>query len=234
MHDDRHAALALLLRMVMALAAICLASACAFDPVAGVPNVLANRDAQCDIGPSWNETPMWDSGEVRLVWRYHKENEWQGVCETSGWGCIHCRWEGRERVCTVDLRIRPRFSQFCHMAVLGHELGHALGKMHDEPRVRVVPVSFMPADAPPAPSPDPVPVPAPIANATGDEDEHVIEALALETMPEIEAPHLDSMLELVKPMERIEALAENFGVSTGLPLPLRLDRARFEALAPLP
>ena len=230
MRDDRHASLKLLLRVGMALAATCLASACAFDPVAGVPNLLANRDAQCDIGPSWNETPMWDSGEVRLIWRYHKENEWQGVCETSGWGCIHCKWEARERVCTVDLRIRPRFSELCHMAVLGHELGHALGKMHDEPRVRVIPVSFVPADAPPAPSPDSLPIPAPVVNATGDEP--VIAALALETLPELEAPHLDSMLELVKPMEPVQALADAGDLSGGIPL--RLDRARFDALAPPP
>ena len=214
----------------MALAAACLASACAFDPASGVPNLLANRDAQCDIGPSWNETPMWDSGEVRLIWRYHQENEWQGVCETSGWGCIHCRWEGRERVCTVDLRIRPRFSQLCHMAVLGHELGHALGKMHDEPRVRVIPVSFTAADAPPAPSPDSVPVAAPIVSATVDEP--VIAALALATLPQIEAPHLDSMLELVKPIEPVQALADAADLSGGIPL--RLDRARFNALAPPP
>ena len=215
MRDYRHAAPRLLLRVGMALAATCLASACAFDPVAGVPNMLANREAQCDIGPSWNETPMLDSGEVRLVWRYHKENAWQGVCETSGWGCIHCKWEGRERVCTVDLRIRPRFSELCHMAVLGHELGHALGKMHDEPRVRVIPVSFIPADTSPAAHPDSVPV------TSASSDEPVIVALALETLPELEPPHLDSMLELLRP-----------DLSDGISL--RLDRASFGALASRP
>ncbi|HET9651688.1 MAG TPA: hypothetical protein VFP36_05840 [Usitatibacter sp.] len=230
MRDYTHAIRDHLLHVGLALAATCLASACAFDPVAGVPNLLANQDAQCDIGPSWNETPMWDSGEVRLIWRYHKENAWQGVCETSGWGCIHCKWEGQERVCTVDLRIRPRFSQLCHMAVLGHELGHALGKMHDEPRVRVVPVSFIPANTPPATSPDLAPVAAPSWEATrGEEVESVI---ALEPLAELAPAHLDAMLELVRPTEPVPAL----GDPADLPsvLPLRLDRTQFDVRAPLP
>jgi len=115
------------------------------------------------------------------------------------------------------------------MAVLGHELGHALGKTHDEPRVRVIPVSFIPADTPPAASPDPVPVPAAMANASSDEP--AVAAPALETLPELEAPHLDAMLEVVKPVERLQALAESTDLAGGIRL--RLDRAQFETLAPL-
>jgi len=225
MRDFRHTARKLLLRVGLAVTVAALASACAFDPVAGVPNLLANRDAQCDIGPSWNETPMRDSGEVRLIWRYHNENEWQGVCETSGWGCIRCKWDQGEKLCTVDLRIRPRFSQLCHMAVLGHELGHALGKMHDEPRVRVIPVSFVPADTPPAPSPEALPGAAPSSKAIGDDE--VIAALALEPLRELTPAHLLAMLELVNPIERLEALTDAQDLSGGVIL--RLDRVQSQA-----
>jgi hypothetical protein len=238
MRHRRHAIHDLLLRVGLTLAAACLASSCAFDRAAGVPNLLANQEAECDIGPSWNETPIWDQGEVRVIWRYHKENEWQGVCETSGWGCIHCKYEQSERVCTIDLRIRPRFSHLCHMAVLGHELGHALGKMHDEPQVRVVSVSLIPLTTPPATSPDSVPIPAPSANtaivaAVAPEaiDEKAVATPVLEPLPEITPPHLYTMLELVKPVESAEAFADPASLS-GM-ASLRLDRAQFKMFAPL-
>jgi hypothetical protein len=222
MRVNRHSNLGLLLRVGLTLATACLASACAFDPVAGVPNLLTNQDAQCDIGPSWNETPMWDAGEVRLVWRYHQENEWKNVCGTSDWGCIRCEWDHGERLCTVDLRIRPRFSQLCHMAVLGHELGHALGKMHDaEPQRQIVAASLIPADTAPMPAPDSAPVPAQGEGTT------VVAAatLALEPLPDLAPPHLDAMLESVKPLEPLEAPVDRFEVPGALAL--RFDRAQY-------
>ena len=166
---------------------------------------------------------MRDVGEVRLIWRYHNENEWQGVCDTSGWGCIRCKWDQGERVCTVDLRIRPRFSQLCHMAVLGHELGHALGKMHDEPQVRVIPVSFIPTNTPPASAPDSSPVAAPSANTMRDEEE-TIAAVSLEPLPRLTPPHLYEMLERVNPIELADALTDRKEASGGMAL--RLDRAQ--------
>jgi hypothetical protein len=111
------------------------------------------------------------------------------------------------------------------MAVLGHELGHALGKMHDEPRVRVIPVSFVPADTPPPPSPEATPVPSTIAIA----DEEVIAPLALEPLPELTSPQLFAMVELVPLAERVEGLTDRAELYGGMPL--RLDRGR---IAPLP
>jgi hypothetical protein len=224
MRDRLHAIHDFTLRVGLTLAAACLASACASDPVAGVPNLLVNQDAQCDIGPSWNETPIWDQGEVRLIWRYHAESDWNGVCETSGWGCIHCSWQQSERVCTVDLRMRPRFSKLCHMAVLGHELGHALGKMHDEPQPRYLTASFIPPDPPPATVPDSVPVGAPTAAAA------VVAAVSPEPIQDA-AP----LLPLLPPLSLASTESdEKIVVTLALEPHLRLDRGQFEIPSALP
>ena len=85
----------------------------------------ASADVVCDQRVGYeHQTAIQPSGDIRLIWRVAPQ-------APRVWGNTQCFQTSSGTICDITLRHAQDFNNTCDLALLGHELTHAMGATHE-------------------------------------------------------------------------------------------------------